>query len=149
VAKSWLAIRLGNSPISFRLNPRVPSVLAIVSAIALLAILLSVGYGEYPIAPVEVLKALLGLTTNSPDYEFVIYTLRLPRVVAALLVGVGLAIAGTILQGLTRNPLAAPEIIGIEAGAGLAAVTLIVLFPAIPVALLPLAAFVGRRWRRC
>jgi iron complex transport system permease protein len=55
----------------------------------------------------------------------------------------GLAIAGTILQGLTRNPLAAPEIIGVNAGAGLAAVALIVLFPSTPVSFLPLLAFVG------
>ncbi|WP_448604480.1 FecCD family ABC transporter permease [Thermoleptolyngbya sp.] len=143
MAKSWLAIRLSNPPISFRLNPRVPSVLAIVGAIALLMMLFSLGYGEYPITPLEVLKVLLGLTQNTPDYEFVIYTLRLPRVITALLVGVGLAIAGTILQGLTRNPLAAPEIVGVEAGAGLAAVTLIVLFPAVPAAFLPLAAFAG------
>lgn len=63
--------------------------------------------------------------------------------ITAFLVGTGFAIAGTILQGLTRNPLAAPEIVGIEAGAGLAAVALIVLFPSTSVFFLPIAAFTG------
>lgn len=103
----------------------------------------SVGYGEYPISPIDVLRTLLGLSTNNPDHGFVIYTLRLPRVITAFLVGMALAVAGTILQGLTRNPLAAPEIVGVEAGAGLAAVALIVLFPSIPVFFLPMVAFAG------
>ena len=106
-------------------------------------LILSVGYGEYPIPLLAVAQILLGLDPNNPDYSFVIYTLRLPRVAAAFLVGIGLAIAGAILQGLTRNPLAAPEIVGIEAGAGLAAVTLIVLLPSTPISLLPIAAFAG------
>jgi iron complex transport system permease protein len=105
--------------------------------------ILSVGYGEYPITPIDVVKTIVGLRTDNPDYAFVIYTLRLPRVIVAFLVGMALAIAGTISQGLTRNPLAAPEIIGVEAGAALAAVSLIVLFPEIPVFVLPFAAFAG------
>ncbi|MBI4781626.1 MAG: iron ABC transporter permease [Oscillatoriophycideae cyanobacterium NC_groundwater_1537_Pr4_S-0.65um_50_18] len=103
----------------------------------------SAGYGEYSISPLDVIKTLLGLQTDNPDYEFVIHTLRLPRMMTAFLVGIGLAIAGTILQGLTRNPLAAPEIIGVESGAGLAAVSLIVLFPSVPLFVLPIAAFLG------
>lgn len=103
----------------------------------------SVGYGEYPISPIDVLKTLLGLSTNNSDHSFVIYTLRLPRVITAFLVGMALAVAGTILQGLTRNPLAAPEIVGVEAGAGLAAVALIVLFPSVSVFFLPIFAFAG------
>jgi len=58
-------------------------------------------------------------------------------------VGAALALSGAILQGLTRNPLAAPEILGINAGAGLAAVTLIVALPSAPAALVPPAAFAG------
>ncbi|MEM6612241.1 MAG: iron ABC transporter permease, partial [Cyanobacteria bacterium P01_C01_bin.72] len=69
--------------------------------------------------------------------------LRLPRTIVAFLIGVGLAIAGTITQSITRNPLAAPGIIGVNAGATLAAVSLIILFPKAPVTLLPFAAFAG------
>ncbi|MEM6593083.1 MAG: iron ABC transporter permease, partial [Cyanobacteria bacterium P01_C01_bin.73] len=68
---------------------------------------------------------------------------RLPRALVALLVGMGLATAGTILQGLTRNPLAAPGIIGINSGASLVAVAFIVLLPNAPISWLPVAAFLG------
>jgi iron complex transport system permease protein len=104
---------------------------------------ISIGYGEYPISPLDVVKTLLGLQTSNGDYAFIINTLRLPRTIVAFLVGVGLAIAGTITQGITRNPLAAPEIIGVNAGGALAAVTLLILLPNAPVYLLPFAAFGG------
>lgn len=110
---------------------------------ALVVMVISVGYGEYPIPLLDVVKTILGWQKDNSDYVFVINTLRLPRVITAFLVGAALAIAGTILQGLTRNPLAAPEIVGIESGAGLAAVILIVLFPSTPISLLPIAAFTG------
>lgn len=139
---SWLVIR-SKIPLSFRIDRRVPWVLLGLIAMTLIVMILSVGYGEYPISALDVIKTVLGLQTDNFDYVFVINTLRLPRVIAAFLVGTGLAIAGTILQGLTRNPLAAPEIVGVEAGAGLAAVALIVLFPSIPVFFLPIVAFAG------
>lgn len=121
-----------------------PWVLLGLILVVIVVTVFSVGYGEYPIPAFDVIKTVLRLpTTNADDYSFVIYTLRLPRVVAAFLVGTGLAIAGAILQGLTRNPLAAPEIVGVEAGAGLAAVTTIVLLPSLPVFVLPIAAFIG------
>ena len=88
------------------------------------------------------LKTLGGIETDQ-DYSLVVNTLRLPRVLVALLVGMGLATSGAILQALTRNPLADPGIIGVTAGASLAAVTLIVLFPAIALFTLPFAAFGG------
>jgi iron complex transport system permease protein len=61
----------------------------------------------------------------------------------------GLAIAGTILQGLTRNPLAEPGIIGVNAGASVAAVTLIVLFPKVPPFVLPYLPLVVRWLSLC
>lgn len=126
-----------------RIDRRVPWVLLALIIMTLMIMVISIGYGEYPISPLNVIKTILGLSTNNPDYNFVIHTLRLPRVITAFLVGTALAIAGTIMQGLTRNPLAAPEIIGVEAGAGLFAVTIIVLFPSVPVFFLPIAAFTG------
>lgn len=139
----WLVIRSSFWPLSFKINRRVPLVLLGFVVATLLVMVWSVSYGEYPIAPFDVIKSILGLPTTDPNDAFVINTLRLPRVIVAFLVGAGLAIAGTILQGLTRNPLAAPEIVGIDAGAGLAAVALIVLFPALPIVFLPIAAFAG------
>jgi iron complex transport system permease protein len=138
-----LTVRFYHFPLSFQLDRRVPWLLLVLAIAALAVLVISVGYGEYPISPSDVVRTILGLQTDNSDYGFVINTLRLPRIVAAFLVGMGLAIAGTILQGLTRNPLAAPEIVGVEAGAGLAAVSLIVLFPSIPTLFLPVAAFTG------
>jgi len=139
----WISIRWRKLPISFRLARRVPSLLLILLLLALTVMLLSIGLGEYNISPVEVLKTLLGIHNSDRNYSLVINTLRLPRVLAAFLVGMGLAISGTILQGITRNPLADPGIIGVTAGASLAAVTLIILFPAISGFALPFAAFAG------
>ena len=143
MTKQWLIIRPKGVPISFHLDRRVPVILLVLTLVTLLAMILSVGYGEYPISPVDVVKTLLGIPTTNGDYAFIINTLRLPRTIVAFLVGVGLAIAGTITQGITRNPLAAPGIIGVNAGATLAAVSLIILLPNAPVSLLPFAAFGG------
>ncbi|MBD2013403.1 iron ABC transporter permease [Microcoleus sp. FACHB-53] len=141
--KNWLVIRPQQLPVSFHLDQRVPMVLLVLGLVTLMAIVLNVGQGEYPIPSLEVLKTILGLPSANPDYPFIINTLRLPRTLVAFTAGVGLALSGTILQGLTRNPLADPGIIGVNAGAGLAAVSLIVLFPKIPLFVLPLSAFVG------
>jgi len=141
-SKPWLSVRLRRFPLSFRVDRRVPVVLAALALLALFSLVFNVSQGEYPVPPLEVVKTILGLPAN-PDYAFVINTLRLPRALVALLVGMGLATAGTILQGLTRNPLAAPEIIGINAGASLVAVAFIVLLPGVSVAWLPAAAFLG------
>ena len=143
MTKQWLIIRPKGFPISFHLDRRVPLILSVLTLVTLVAMVLSVGYGEYPISPIDVVKTLLGIPTANGDYAFIINTLRLPRTIVAFLVGVGLAIAGTITQGITRNPLAAPSIVGVNAGATLAAVTLLILLPNTPVSLLPFAAFVG------
>lgn len=141
--KPWVVIRPRRFPISFRLDRRVPPILLILALLTFTAMVIAVGYGEYTIPPLDVLKTLVGIETDNQDYSLVVNTLRLPRVLAAFLVGMGLAISGAILQGLTRNPLADPGIIGFTAGASLAAVTLIVLFPSIKLFTLPFAAFGG------
>jgi len=141
--KGWLVIRSRRFPLSFRLERRVPAVLLTLLLVTLTAMVISVGQGEYPIPPLDVLKTVLGLETDNSDYYFIVNTLRLPRTLVAYLVGVGLGISGTILQGITRNPLADPGIIGINSGASLAAVTLIVLLPSVPLFALPLSAFGG------
>lgn len=74
--------------------------------------------------------------------RMVIWNIRLPRMILAALVGVNLALAGAILQGVMNNPLADPGIIGISAGAGLFGIFLLVVLPQ-HLALVPLAAFVG------
>jgi iron complex transport system permease protein len=113
------------------------------AAVIAVAMVINIGRGEYPISPLDIVKTVLGIDTGNRDHAFVIHNLRLPRTLVAFMVGVALAIAGTIFQGLTRNPLADPAIIGINSGASLAAVTVIVLFPSAPIYTIPLSAFVG------
>jgi iron complex transport system permease protein len=103
----------------------------------------NIGVGEYPIAPLDVLRTVFGLPTGNEDYAFIVNTLRLPRMLVAALVGLGLGTSGAIMQGLTRNPLADPGILGISAGAGLVTVTLIVVVRDVPAGVLPVAAFAG------
>jgi acyl-homoserine lactone acylase PvdQ len=128
---------------SWHIDRRVPKVLSILLLITISMVAIAILKGEYAIPPLEAFKTAFGLDRSNRDYTFVIHTLRLPRTVVAYLVGVGLAISGTILQGLTRNSLADPSIVGIDAGASLAAVTLIIIFPGVPLFVLPLSAFVG------
>lgn len=78
---------------------------------------------------------------KSPE-RMVIWNIRLPRMILAGLVGVNLALAGAILQGVMNNPLADPSIIGISSGAGLFAIFILVVLPQYQ-ALVPLAAFMG------
>ncbi|MBQ8388326.1 MAG: iron ABC transporter permease [Clostridia bacterium] len=78
---------------------------------------------------------------NDPDLRILIYV-RMPRVLAALLAGSALAVAGVIIQAVLNNPMAAPNIIGVNSGAGLCAVIFMAILPqALP--FLPLAAFLG------
>ncbi|PMB38792.1 iron ABC transporter permease [Fischerella thermalis CCMEE 5205] len=137
----WLVIR--SQVISFRIDRRVPLVLLFLGLITIVAMVMNLGRGEYPISPLDIIKTVLGIDTGNPDHAFVIYNLRLSRTLVALMVGVALAISGTIFQGLTRNPLADPGIIGINAGASLAAVSAIVLINSVLIYTLPLAALVG------
>ncbi|WP_103667725.1 iron ABC transporter permease [Pseudanabaena sp. BC1403] len=139
--KSLLTIR--NPVVSLQVDRRLPAILTILLGLSFVSILLDVGQGEYPIAIADIIKSLLAIDTGNPDHLFIIHTLRLPRTLVAFMVGITLAISGTIFQGLTRNPLADPSIIGINAGASLAAVATIVLFPEVPIYALPISAFIG------
>jgi iron complex transport system permease protein len=137
----WVTLR--SRGLSFRIDRRVPPVLALALLAMLTAMVINIGVGEYPIPPLDVIRTVLGLPTGNEDYSFIVTTLRLPRMLVAALVGMALGISGAILQGLTRNPLADPGILGISAGAGLVAVTLIVVVRDMPAGVLPLAAFAG------
>ncbi|MEV4680985.1 FecCD family ABC transporter permease [Streptomyces kurssanovii] len=89
-------------------------------AALLLAVLLSLAVGARPVAPTAVLDAVLN-GGHSPDAE-VVRELRVPRTLIALMVGAALALAGTVLQGITRNPIADPGILGISQGASVGVV---------------------------
>ena len=110
--------------------------------------IVSVGYGEYHIGPLNVVRAILGLETGNDDHRLVVRLFRLPRIVLAALVGGALAVSGTILQGITRNALADPGILGINSGAAVAAVAILVYFQDVPIGYLPFAALAGGVLRR-
>ncbi|WP_256815861.1 iron ABC transporter permease [Cytobacillus sp. Bac17] len=92
----------------------------------LVTFILSLSTGVMPVGMNEILAVLSG--SGTPKQELVLLHLRLPRMIIALLIGAGLALSGSILQGLSRNSLADPGILGINAGAGLAVVLSIYLF---------------------
>ncbi|MFF5975507.1 FecCD family ABC transporter permease [Streptomyces sp. NPDC012769] len=104
---------------SRRASRRVVATTAAVVAL-LLAILLSLAVGARAIPPATVFDALLHGAT-SPDAE-VVRELRVPRTLIGLMVGAALALAGTALQGITRNPIADPGILGISQGASVGVV---------------------------
>jgi iron complex transport system permease protein len=140
-AQPWITLRTRR--VSFRIDRRVPPVLALALLATLAAMAINISVGEYPVPLLDVVRTVLGLPTGNEDYAFIVNTLRLPRMLVAALVGMALGISGAILQGLARNPLADPGILGISAGAGLVAVTLIVVVPNVPTGVIPVAVFGG------
>ncbi|HMQ30601.1 MAG TPA: iron ABC transporter permease [Chloroflexaceae bacterium] len=139
----WIAVRPRRLPISFRVDRRVPLVLALALLATVAVMVVNIGVGEYPVPLLDVVRTVLGLPTGNEDYAFIVNSLRLPRMLVATLVGTALGVSGAIMQGLTRNPLADPGILGISAGAGLVAVTLIVAVRNVPAGVVPLGAFGG------
>lgn len=119
-------------------------------------VLIALGSGAIPIPPRRVAAILsqffLGWTSTTQDREtLVVIGIRLPRVLLGLEIGAALAISGALMQGLFRNPLADPGIIGVSSGAALAAAAIIVLGDRflggtevkLPFAILPASAFCG------
>ena len=110
----------------------------------LLAMMISMNTGHIKLTPIEVVRTLFGFGTEKQD--LVLFEFRLPRIVLSALVGMGLAVSGCILQGISRNALADPGILGINAGAGLAVMLFISFFSspvAAPPYLLPFFALIG------
>ncbi|MCF8005077.1 MAG: iron ABC transporter permease [Chromatiaceae bacterium] len=107
--------------------------LAMLAALALL-LLIALGSGSYKLDPGAVAAALVAGPSPADRDQLVaaqvIWSLRLPRVIAALLAGASLGLAGAVLQGLLRNPLASPFTLGISQGAAFGATCAIVLFDA-------------------
>ena len=122
-------------------------------AVVLLIVVLAGGVGSVYIPPLSLVKIVaakapfLDIAATWPDsWDTIVWQLRIPRIVLTGMVGAGLAIAGATYQGLFRNPLADPYLIGVASGAGLGAT--IVLLTSVPLyfhgfSVLPVAAFAG------
>jgi iron complex transport system permease protein len=128
-------------------------VIALIGGSLILALVVAAALGTVPVPLGQVARIVLArlpgvhiAPTWTEQAEAIILRIRLPRVITAMVVGYGLAMAGTIFQGLLRNPMADPYIIGTSGGAALG-VTLALLLPIQVVwfgfTLVPLAAFVG------
>lgn len=116
------AFRLGRFSVVWRGRQVLVCLLLAVAAFLLLCI--GLGRGDYPMSVPQVLEVLFGGGERLD--RFIVFDLRLPRGIGALVVGAALAVSGAITQSLSRNALASPDILGITAGASAAAVALIV-----------------------
>lgn len=104
-------------------------ILITVCLVNLILIYLSLSHGLFKIGGADLLKTLLRLE-RVPQYDLLIFELRLPRILAAGLAGAALGVAGAVTQGVTRNGLADPGVLGINAGAGLGVVVYMALVQA-------------------
>jgi len=119
-------------------------ILFLLLVLTLMTAVISMGVGYSTLSFERLIPVLLGQGTFQE--EFVLFSVRLPRIIITFLAGMALALSGTILQGITRNDLADPGIVGINAGAGVAVALFFLFLPVqagVFVYLLPLAAFVG------
>ncbi|WP_342577462.1 iron ABC transporter permease [Psychrobacillus sp. FSL K6-2843] len=108
------------------------SIILIVSPLFIaLAIVLSILYGAKDISLLTVWQAITQFDENNVDHN-IIMTSRLPRVIAALLVGAFLAVAGAVMQGITQNYLASPSIMGVNDGSAFVITIAMVFFPGLP-----------------
>ena len=126
--------------ISFTSESNRASFLAGLVLLTLLAAVLSICFGAVPVTPVEVLNALLG-DRKATASQIILFS-RFPRTCGCLLAGAALAVSGAVIQAVLDNPLAAPNIIGVNSGAGLMVALCCAVWPTAVFAV-PFAAFLG------
>ncbi|WP_366204069.1 iron ABC transporter permease [Bacillus safensis] len=127
-----------------REKQRALAVTVVLLCLSAAVVLYSLNTGTLKLSPVMVIKTLFGF--GDFQSETVLFDYRLPRIVVTMLAGIGLGIAGGILQSLSRNPLADPGIIGLNAGAAFGLIVFVTYFHALegnPSLLIPLFTFGG------
>ncbi len=107
----------------------------------LLVVVLSLSMGRYHISVKEILQLIFTSKELNPDFYTVLLNIRLPRIVGAITVGGALAIAGASYQGMFRNPMVSPDLLGVTTGAGFGACLAILL--SLPVAFIQFCSFCG------
>lgn len=115
-------------------------VIRILIPLLLMSMIAGLCFGSVPLSFSQLLQTISG--KGEENISIILWQLRLPRLLAGMLAGIGLSAAGVLLQSVTANELASPNIIGINSGAGLAVIVMLTLFPNAG-ALLPLGAFFG------
>jgi iron complex transport system permease protein len=111
--------------VSLRLDVRALTLTVVLLLITLGIGVLSLTSGDFPIPVADVMRSLTGRGDTGTD--FIVLTLRLPRVLTALLVGSALGVSGAVFQNLSRNPLGSPDFIGLTMGASTGALIVILL----------------------
>lgn len=115
----------------------------ILSGFSVVILFLALAIGDHHVSIAQILAVLTDSPAADAQSIQIIRDIRLPRVILGFLVGASLATAGMIAQSVLRNPLAEPGLIGVNAGAALAAVIVIVRFEVPPTHLLSWLAFAG------
>ena len=110
---------------------------AIVITCLIASVFVSLCVGSTMYSPLKAFHSVLSMD------DFILNEYRIPRTLLGLVVGSSLAISGAVIQGVVRNPLASPDVIGITKGASLAAIIVIMLFPSAPLLVLPICSFIG------
>ena len=122
------------------MNPRGLHPLALILPLVL-AVMIALVSGAYPLALGDAMTALFAGPAGGDEAGIVVWKLRMPRILAGLLVGMALSVAGAAYQGMFRNPLVSPDILGVSAGAGAGASIAILL--GLPIFAVQAAAFTG------
>ncbi len=137
-----MTFRSKSGKISFQVKRKTLLAIAGLTALLLLAMAFSLALGNGFMPFSDVFR--FAISRGEPDNELILGVLRLPRILASVLIGAALGVSGAILQGLVRNPLASPDILGITGGAAFAAVAFITyLLDDVSIRWLPAAAFAG------
>jgi iron complex transport system permease protein len=123
-------LRLG--PYSVRIVPRAAAVTAAALLVGLLSLVGALVLGDYPLPLSDVVTVLAGGEGATRRSAYVVWQLRMPRALGAVVIGAAFGLSGAIVQRIVRNPLASPDVVGINAGAAVVAVVLVVLFAAGP-----------------
>ncbi|WP_412767988.1 FecCD family ABC transporter permease [Halobacillus yeomjeoni] len=143
----YRTFRTKNDLFSILIEIRTLMILGVLTLIMLGLFLTSASLGEIIVHPLNVLQVFFG---GGEEYDrLIVQTLRLPRIIIALFVGTALAVSGAILQGMIRNPLASPDLVGLTGGAGVGVVAFLAIFSnedhalTVSIKWMPLSAFAG------
>jgi iron complex transport system permease protein len=124
IMHSSSSLSTASPPAPLRVRRRASAVLAVLGAAALASVVLACVVGSVALGPRELLQAIAELAgAEAPGVNAVVLELRLNRALAAFATGAALALAGTMMQALLRNPLADPYVLGVSSGAALGALT--------------------------
>ncbi len=137
----YTTLRHRSDTFSILIDHKAVFVLLCMLFVSILMFIAGLSAGSTFITPLIVIQHLAGW--GSEEHAFIIETLRLPRMLVAYMAGMALGVSGLILQGIIRNPLASPDIIGVTGGSTVAAVYLITFHSEVSLSFIPVAAILG------